>query len=280
MKDQTFQQVVIRELRVEPTVDIAHEAWRREDFLAGYLRKAGAAGYVLGVSGGVDSTTAAKLMVDACNAARSTGHACQSIVVRLPYGEQADEVDAQCALEWIGADVVETVDIKPAVDAMMASIDLSGLSKERVDFIKGNVKARVRMVVQYAIAARYNALVVGTDHASEACMGFFTKGGDGFADVMPLAGLTKDQVRELAAFLEAPDHLVTKAPTADLEDLRPGLLDEEAFGFPYEHVNTYLKGGEIPPESEDKLVAAFVATAHKRRLPATPEPLNAWKYMD
>ncbi|WP_372438716.1 NAD(+) synthase, partial [Pandoraea sputorum] len=103
------------------------------------------------------------------------------IAVRLPYRSQADERDAQAALDFIRPDQITTSNIAAAVDGLMDSISIEGLqpTPEQTDFTKGNVKARTRMVAQYAIANFCNGLVVGTDHAAEALMGFFTKFGDG-----------------------------------------------------------------------------------------------------
>lgn len=266
------QRVIIEELKVKPTIDAAEEVVRRVNLLDDYLRASGCTHYVLGVSGGVDSTTAGKLMQMAVEQVRRRYPiAARSIAVRLPYGEQRDEADAQLALAFIQADQTVTCNIARASEAILFEIS-NGLvfdSDAQQDFVMGNIKARQRMVAQYAIAGACNGLVIGTDHASEAVMGFFTKFGDGAADICPLSGLTKDQVREIAAYLGAPEQLVNKVPTADLEDLNPGKPDEEAFGFPYEHVDMYLKGEEIPEESERKLLEAHIRTIHKRKLPVT-----------
>ena len=114
---------------------------------------------------------------------------------------------------------------------MLASLEAGGLSftdAQQRDFVLGNIKARQRMVAQYAVAGANKGLVVGTDQAAEALMGFFTKYGDGACDIAPLTGLTKAQVRQLDAVLGAPESLVEKQPTADLETLKPQLADEEA----------------------------------------------------
>lgn len=263
----TLQDVIREELAVIPEAefDAASEARRRIDFLAGYLRKVGARGYVLGISGGIDSSTAGRLSQLACEEVGATFTA-----VRLPYGTQADEADAQAALAFIAADAVVTVDIKAATDAMAAATDVGSGDAARADFVKGNIKARQRMVAQYALAGHLGALVVGTDHAAEAVMGFFTKHGDGACDITPLAGLTKTQVRAVGAHLGAPDHLVHKTPTADLEDTRPGLPDEAAYGCTYAQIDDYLQGREVPELVRTTIEAAFVATAHKRALPVAP----------
>lgn len=273
MKDRILQDHIIRELGVKPVIDVAEEVVHRVNFLDDYLRKSGATGYVLGISGGIDSTVAGRLAQMAVEQLRSRHPVDAKFhAVRLPYGAQRDEADAQKALRFIRADEELEVNIKSPSDEMLRRIPVHYRDNAHEDFVFGNIKARQRMIAQYAIAGAMNALVIGTDHASEAVMGFFTKFGDGAADICPLAGLTKDQVREIGAYLGVPEELVSKQPTADLEDLNPGKPDEEAFGFPYDHVNMYLKGEEIPEESEEKLVKAYTNTVHKRNQPVTPGP--------
>lgn len=261
-------------LGVTDDFDAAAEAEARIRFLADYLTSARASGYVLGISGGVDSTTAGRLSQLACERVGATFTA-----VRLPYGSQADEADAQAALEFIRPHSSCRVDIRPAVEATMASLtgptaDRLAGDRARADFVRGNVKARQRMVAQYAIAGALGALVVGTDHAAEAVMGFFTKFGDGAADVTPLAGLTKRRVRAVAQHLGAPAQLVSKTPTADLEDDRPGLPDEVAYGVTYEDIDTYLEGGDVDDRARQVIETAYRTTAHKRALPVAPPPLG------
>ncbi|MBA1394796.1 ammonia-dependent NAD(+) synthetase, partial [Lactobacillus sp. XV13L] len=162
----------------------------------------------------------------------------QFIAVRLPYGEQADETDALKAIDWIAPDKVMRVNIKPAVDATVRSIESSDMTIS--DFNKGNIKARQRMIVQYALAGDLHGAVVGTDHAAENITGFYTKYGDGAADLTPLFRLDKRQGRQLLQYLKAPLALITKTPTADLEDNRPGLADEQALGVSYQDIDDYL----------------------------------------
>lgn len=234
------QAAIIHSLGLSAVFDAALEARRRIDFLAAYLRASGLRAYVLEISGGVDSLTAALLAQHAVEELRSAGYEARFIAVRLPYGTQADEADAQRALDAIGADDVCRIDIKPAADAMLASIkragvDLGDLGRE--DFLLGNIKARQRMIAQFALAGANRGLVIGTDHAAEALMGFFTKFGDGAADILPLAGLNKRRVRALAAHLGAPADLVGKVPTADLENLVPMRPDEDAYGVTYHQID-------------------------------------------
>ena len=259
------QESIRAALGVPEEFDAAAETERRIGFLADYLERSGASGYVLGISGGLDSTVAGRLASLACQRTGTT-----FVAMRLPYGRQSDESDAAEAIEFIEPSETVTVDIKPAVDAMHEATSVEGLDPGKADFVKGNIKARQRMVAQYAVAGRLGSLVIGTDQAAEAVMGFFTKHGDGACDVVPLAGLTKGRVREIGRHLGAPGRLVEKVPTADLEELRPALPDEEAYGVTYAEIDAYLVGEEVSDQARQVIEAAYVATAHKRQLPPGP----------
>jgi NAD+ synthase len=267
---------IIRELGVAASIDPLREIERRTAFLKDYLVASGMRGYVLGISGGVDSLTAALLAQKAVRELREGGHAAEFIAVRLPYGIQADEADASRALETIGADRSMVVNIKEPADAMLAAARNGGLAfadAGRQDFILGNIKARQRMIAQFALAGSLASLVIGTDHAAEAVMGFFTKFGDGAADILPLAGLNKRRVRLLAKTLGAPDELVFKVPTADLEDHRPLRPDEEAYGVTYDEIDDFLEGKPVGEIARRRILAAYRATGHKRALPVAVNAL-------
>ncbi|MBY4105948.1 ammonia-dependent NAD(+) synthetase [Rhodococcus fascians] len=261
---------IMRELAVQSTIDPVTEVRRRVDFLKDYLASTPASGFVLGISGGQDSTLTGKLAQRAVTELRADGHEAEFVAVRLPYGVQADEDDAAIALKFIDPDRTMTVNIKEASDAAAAATaDALGTGEVR-DFVRGNIKARQRMVVQYAIAGELGYVVVGTDHAAEAVTGFFTKFGDGGVDLTPLTGLTKRQGAALLRELGAPESTWRKVPTADLEDDRPALPDEEALGVTYEQIDDYLEGKDVTEEVADKLEKMFAATRHKRTVPVTP----------
>ncbi|QBZ89971.1 ammonia-dependent NAD(+) synthetase [Pseudomonas viciae] len=269
------QESIARELGIDRQLARGGEGTeiaRRVGFIKQILRESGCKSLVLGISGGVDSLTAGRLCQLAVEQLRGEDYPARFIAVRLPYKTQADEQDAQASLDFIQPDLITTSNIAACVDGLMANIAVDGLqpSAELSDFVKGNVKARARMLAQYAIANTSNGLVVGTDHAAEALMGFFTKFGDGACDLAPLSGLTKTQVRLLADAMGAPAHLVRKAPTADLEDLAPGKLDEVAYGCSYEEIDAYLMGEEVSPQTREIIERAYLKTAHKRALPRVP----------
>lgn len=261
---------IMRELAVQSTIDPITEVRRRVDFLKDYLASTPASGFVLGISGGQDSTLTGKLAQQAATELRADGHEAEFVAVRLPYGVQADEDDASIALKFIDPDRTVTVNIKDAADAAAAATAEALGSTEIRDFVRGNIKARQRMVAQYALAGELGYVVVGTDHAAEAITGFFTKFGDGGVDLTPLTGLSKRQGAALLRELGAPESTWRKVPTADLEDDRPALPDEEALGVTYEQIDDYLEGKDVTEEIADKLEQMFLATRHKRTVPVTP----------
>ena len=265
---------IMAEMKVLPSIDPQAEITRRVAFIKGKLLESGTRSLVLGISGGVDSSTCGKLCqlaIDELNKEQATDKY-QFIAMRLPYGIQADEDEAQLAVDFIQPTKRLTVNIKPATDGMhsevLASLESVGIeppAQSAIDFTKGNVKARQRMIAQYEIAGLTQGLVVGTDHSAENITGFYTKFGDGACDLAPLFGLSKRQVRLLAKTLGAPALLVEKVPTADLECDRPGLADEDALGVSYDEVDNFLEGKEVSAEAEEKLIAIYKRTEHKRQ---------------
>jgi len=253
--------------------ELEAEVARRVQFIKDCLQNARLKVLVLGISGGVDSLTAGLMAQRAVRELReSTGdNAYQFIAVRLPYHIQHDEHEATASVDFINPDERHTVDIAPCVKALVEQVKaFEGQPDETVDFVKGNVKARARMVAQYTIAGVRGGLVIGTDHAAEAVMGFFTKFGDGACDLAPLSGLVKNQVRAIARHFGAPENLVEKIPTADLEDLTPGKPDEASHGVTYAEIDAFLHGEPLRQEAFDIIVNTYRKTQHKRDLPYAP----------
>jgi NAD+ synthase len=263
-----LQARIIAELNVSPTVDPAEEVRVRIDFLKDYLRATGARGLVLGISGGQDSSLAGRLCRLAVEEIIAEGGDARFVAVRLPYGVQHDEADAQLALDFIDPQETVAFNIKRGVDGI-ADAFAEATDSPISDFAKGNVKARMRMVAQYALAGDGGLLVVGTDHAAEAVTGFFTKYGDGGADILPLTGLTKGQGRSLLVHLGAPERIYLKVPTADLLDHDPGQTDEANLGMRYADIDAYLEGKDIDPEDAERIEARFLQTRHKRAEPVS-----------
>ncbi|KAA9234186.1 MULTISPECIES: ammonia-dependent NAD(+) synthetase [Aerococcus] len=262
------QAEIIQALKVAPSIDSDDEIERSLTFITDYLKR-----YpflktlVLGISGGQDSTLAGKLCQMAIEQIRQTtqDQAYQFIAVTLPYGQQSDAQDVKDALDFIQPDQVLDVNIKGAVDQQVNALAEAGL--ELSDFNKGNIKARQRMVVQYAIAGQRSGVVVGTDHAAEAVTGFYTKFGDGASDIVPLWRLNKRQGKQLLKALNCPPHLYDKVPTADLEDDRPQLPDEEALGVSYPAIDDYLEGQDVSDQDAQTIESWYQKSQHKRHLP-------------
>ena len=259
-------QAIIDEMRVLPNIDAKFEIQRRIEFIKTKLKQSGLTTLVLGISGGVDSSTCgrlAQMAIDSLNSEQSVEQQrYQFIAVRLPYDVQADEDDAQLALTFIKPSHSLTTNIFAAAEGIhnetldaLANANIASATAAQIDFSKGNVKARSRMVMQYHIAGILGGLVLGTDHSAENITGFFTKWGDGACDLAPLFGLSKRQVKQLACELGAPEQLIDKAPTADLEELSPGKKDEDALGLSYEQLDDFLEGKNTDKIVEEKIIA-------------------------
>ena len=263
---RTLQEEIIKVLGVKPLIDPETEVEARVEFLADYLRRTGAKGYVLGISGGQDSTLAGRLAQLAIE--RVDG--AEFWAVRLPYGVQADEADAQISLEFIQPTHRPPINIATAPRAIETEVAGGRQRPGLGDLNRGNIKARLRMTAQYALAGEVGALVIGTDHAAENLAGFFTKWGDGAADLLPLEGLNKRQGAQLLRHLGAPDSTWKKVPTADLEDNKPQLPDEEALGVTYAHIDDYLEGKDGPEAARERIEFLWKKGAHKRAMPSGP----------
>ncbi len=261
------------EMKVIPEIDPTFEIKRRVDFIKQSLINSGLKHLVLGISGGIDSCTCgrlAQLAIDELN--RENNNEYTFIAVRLPYDVQADEADAQMALEFIQATKNISINIKPGTDGIhdetIRALENEGILSDNafhIDFAKGNVKARVRMIAQYKVAGLVGGLVIGTDHSAENVTGFYTKYGDGACDLAPLFGLNKRQVRQLARQLGAPQTLIEKTPTADLECLAPGKADEEVLGLTYEQIDDFLEGKTVEDSVKQRIINIYTKTQHKRQ---------------
>jgi len=270
---------IIQAMQVLPAIEPQQEITRRIAFIKKQLQQSGLKHLVLGISGGVDSTTCGRLAQLAIEELNSDHQITtyQFIAVRLPYGVQADEDDAQTALAFIQPSINLAVNAKIGSDGIheetlgaLQSQQLLTSSEAAIDFVKGNVKARTRMVIQYEVAGLINGLVLGTDHSAENITGFYTKWGDGACDLAPLFGLSKRQVRQLADALGAPRTLVHKTPSADLECLQPGKADEHALGLSYDEIDDFLEGKTVSDKVKTQLIDIYKKTQHKRQPIPTP----------
>jgi NAD+ synthase len=258
---------IIKTLQVKPYINPRQEIAARVQFLKEYLLASKANGYCLGISGGQDSTLAGKLAqmaVDELN--EKTPGRYSFMAVLLPYGEQKDLADAHLAIEFIKPTRSLTINIQAAVNASASTYE-SVVGEPLPDYVKGNLKARQRMIECYNLAGHYGLLVIGTDHAAEAVTGFFTKYGDGGCDIQPLFGLTKQQGKELLAALQAPTIFSEKTPTADLLDGKPGRPDEDELGISYQTIDAYLCGEPVDEKAAAAIEARYLGSMHKRCMP-------------
>lgn len=259
-------------MEVLPEIDSAFEIRRRIDFIKQQLVHSGLKNLVLGISGGVDSSTCGKLAQLAVNELNQEEGQYQFIGVRLPYSTQKDEADAQIALAFINPSKSITINIQAGTEGIHEQVlaglneaDFSTADEAKIDFSKGNLKARARMASQYHLAGILGALVIGTDHSAENVTGFYTKWGDGACDLAPLFGLSKRQVRQLASALGAPKILIDKTPTADLEELNPQKADELTLGITYDELDDFLENKPVSEAISQKIIAIYIATEHKRQ---------------
>ncbi len=263
-----LQEIILNEMKVKQSIDSQQEMHEIVQFIKRYVQSHSfIQSLVLGISGGQDSTLAGRLCQLVVEALRSEDRSVKFIAVKLPYGVQKDADEVEDALNFIQPDETVTVNIKPAVDESVKALKEVGIVL--TDFQRGNEKARERMKVQFAIAANQSGIVVGTDHSAENITGFFTKYGDGAADIAPLFGLNKRQGRQLLEYLGAPKHLYEKVPTADLEDDKPQLPDEEALGVTYQAIDDYLEGKPVSEADQKVIENHYLKNAHKRELAYT-----------
>ncbi len=248
----------------------AHAEATIHQFLRAHVAQSGGDGVVLGLSGGIDSALCARLAVDALGAGRV---AALLLPDRLQPEALTDETLGYAAELGIAARTVGIDGAEVAFHALLPELS------DRVTW--GNVKARVRMTVLYAWAREHRRLVVGTGNKSELLMGYFTKWGDGGADLLPIGDLYKTQVRELSAALTLPREVRERPPTAGLWE---GQTDEEELGIAYPELDQVLYGLEQLRTDEEIAAAAGLPlarvtavretverTRHKRRLPPIPK---------
>ena len=229
-----------------------------EQFLKEYIEKAHCNKYILGISGGVDSSLCAALARNAVGKDRL-------LCLILPIeSRKADENDA--------------LDLAKQLDLNYEIVDGTEIFRGYVDTFKklgqdfdrstlGNLKARIRMSILYAYAQKYNGLVIGTDNADERYTGYFTKHGDGAADILPIAHLLKGEVVQASKILGISDYLAERVPTASLFE---GQTDETEMGVTYKDLDRYILGGKVDEAVEKRNQHLHKISEHKRV--ATPMP--------
>lgn len=233
------------------------------DWLRQKVAEAGAQGLVLGLSGGIDSAVAAAL----CKQAFPQ----HSLGVIMPcYSIPQDEEDARLVAEHLGLET-RTVILDPVFTTFLKQLSGEDYSEaNKRDLAVANIKPRLRMATLYFFASRLGYLVVGTGNRSEIMIGYFTKYGDGGADLLPLANLLKAEVKELARYLGLPRRIIEKSPSAGLWD---GHKDEVELGISYEELDRYLMSGKGSDRVKSIVNELIKRSEHKRCMPPTP-PLD------
>lgn len=212
------------------------------------VENAKANGVVLGMSSGVDCSTVARL----CQNAGINTH-----LVLMPYGEDMNKSqnysDAMELINKFNFDY-HIFDIKPAVDSIQIPSDsdiLKCTNTTNIELSKANIRPRVRMTYLYQYAQINNLLVIGTGNLSECTVGYFTKWGDGACDINPMRLITKREVYILAKYLQVPECIINKKPSAGLWE---GQTDEEELGIKYEQIDEFILNGTSGNEEVDKVI--------------------------
>jgi NAD+ synthase len=252
-------------------------------FVADVVDSAGADGAVLGLSGGIDSTLTAYLAVEALGADRLHGLVMPSEVNAADNMSDAERVARDLGIEY------DVIDIEPIFDAFVDAFPEEGTG-ERIDTdplrtAAGNVRVRIRAVLNYFVANAENRVVLGTGNRSEALTGYYTKYGDQAVDCNPIGNLYKQQVRQLAAHVGVDDDLVTKTPSAEMWT---GQTDEAEMGLGYDTLDAILalhidgplsksatvRHLDVAPDRVDRVVDLYERSAHKRAMPPAPDPIH------
>ncbi|WP_336021596.1 NAD+ synthase [Halobellus salinisoli] len=259
----------LSEAELDATVD------HLSSFLRDLVDDAGAAGAVLGLSGGIDSTTVAYLAVEAFGAENVRGLVMPSV---------ANAEDNMSDAEWVAQELempYDVVEIQPIAEKFFDTFPEAADDR----MAAGNVYVRIRGVLNYFVANHEGKVVLGTGNRSEALTGYFTKYGDQAVDCNPIGNLYKQQVRQLAAHLGAPEELVSKTPSAEMW---AGQTDEEEMGLGYDaldailalHVDGPLSTAatvrhlDVTEAQVERVVDLYETSAHKRTMPPAPEPLH------
>lgn len=241
-------------MKLEQYVEVIYE------FLREYLKKSHTDGYVIGISGGVDSSVVAALLKNAVGKEKVHG-------ILIPINSNPDDLkDGLTLCKDIDLNY-SVIDGSASFQAMMDEFNRNDLPLDRGT--AGNYKARMRMAILYAYAQKHNMLVVGTDNKDESYIGYFTKYGDGGVDILPIVHLTKGEVRKIGQMLGIRKALVERVPSAGLFQ---GQSDEVELGFTYNECDDYLLGKPVRQEAIDRIESWHNKTQHKRD--PIPSPID------
>lgn len=226
-------------------------SWIKDTVLA-----AGCKGAVIGMSGGIDSSVLAVL----CQRALPQS----TLGIFIPCYNSQTEVEHAQAVATQFSIPTRIVRLDSVFDALLKVLPDDKADPAINRITKGNLKARLRMLTLYYFANQLNYMVVGSSNRSELSIGYFTKYGDGGVDIVPLGNLVKEQIRELACFLDIPQQIIDKPPSADLWE---GQTDEDELGLSYEELDRYLITGEADKELREKIESMIANNYHKRQPP-------------
>lgn len=232
------------------------EVEKRVTWIQSLVKQSKTKGIVLGISGGIDSAVVAVLCQKAV--AENFLGLIMPIESSPVHRHDARLLLKKYQMRYLEIEMTRSYELLADTLGTAYGTALSPLTK-------GNMKARMRMIADYAIANQLGYLVAGTDNLSETITGYFTKYGDGAVDFLPISDLTKREVYEMAAYLEIPEEIMVKPPSADLW---MGQTDEQEMGVTYEEIEAYLTG-ELTKESEayQTITRLYRSSEHKRKLP-------------
>ena len=233
-----------------------------EKFLKDYLEKAHCDKYVLGVSGGVDSSLVAAILKSAVGKERVR-------CLIMPIDSIKEDTEDGLTLVKDLDLPYDVIDNSEAFNAYKKEFAKNGIELDRSTL--GNLKARMRMATLYAVAQKEHGLVVGTDNADERCVGYYTKHGDGACDILPIAHLIKAEVVEAAKIYGVRDHLAERVPSAGLYE---GQTDETEMGVSYADLDAYILGKEISETAKNRIQHLERVSAHKKDPIPTPIPFD------
>ena len=231
-----------------------------EKFLKNYLTKSGSKSYVLGLSGGVDSSLVAAITKKAVG---KENLFCYSLPI---HSHQSDEDDATKLAKLLDVNF-KVVDLSKTYDSYLNQLNGENFSR----LTRSNLKVRMRMAALYAFAQEHNALVLGTDNYDENYVGYFTKHGDGACDVLPIVHLAKAEVREAAKLYGVSDELANRTPSAGLFE---GQTDEKEMGITYDELDAFLLGKEINEDVKKRIEHLHKISEHKRLETPRPKPFK------
>ncbi|WP_425446047.1 NAD(+) synthase [Dethiothermospora halolimnae] len=215
------------------------------------VKEAGCKGLVFGLSGGIDSAVVAGLAKKAFSD--------EALGVIMPcHSNPVDEEHGILVANALGLKTEKT-DLSGVFDKLIEEVDDNGDNKLAIS----NIKPRLRMTTLYYYAQKNNYLVAGTSNKSELTIGYFTKHGDSGIDILPIADFVKEEVRELARYLDIPDIIINKPPSAGLWEDQ---TDEDEMGFSYKELDGYIRTGKATEEVKKRIEKMNKISEHKRRI--------------